>query len=84
MDSNYQLAIIYAVSPYLILVISPYQIGKIADFITELSWLAQFHPLTMKTTNSVSELSKSAQLHPFAYVALHVGLALSLSSQLRM
>ena len=47
--------------------------GKIAEFVSEQSCLAQFDPSTMKTFNSVSELSKLAQLHPIADVARHVG-----------
>ena len=50
-----------------------FQIGKIAEFIPEQLCLAQFHPSTMKTSNSVPELSKLAQLRTIADVACHVG-----------
>ena len=39
--------------------------GKIADLVLKLSRLAQFHPLTMKTSKSVLKLSKPAQFRPF-------------------
>ena len=38
--------------------------GEIADFIPKLSPLAQFRPVTMKTSKSILELSKPAQFRP--------------------
>ena len=48
--------------------------SKITEFIPELSYLAQFHPSTMKVSNSVFKLSKLTQFRLFDDVAHNVDL----------